>query len=268
MKTLACLLLAAAGLASAADLQLRDGRTLKDYRVMSETPTTVTIRHAGGAVKLEKKQLPDDVLKLYPIDEAAAQREASEIAEGRAAYAAQVRAREEQLAREHAARAEKNQARSAKAEQIDAARAKGRREAELAAAREAGRQEVAAAAAARARQDALIAEHNERQAGKVSPALAQRIAAAVRARADMYFKTEYKQPASAFTVELQVQLEEPTAVPGWTDRYEVVGVAWWQAIESKRGFDARRSWFRAQVETKTGAPRVVSFEPLSGEPLR
>src|SRR5688500_1341367 len=102
------LFFAIASLACAADLKLTDGRTFKDYRILSPTPTTVVVRHAGGAAKIPKQLLPADVLKSFPIDEEAAAVEAEQNAKGKALYEAQAKALLEQRAKEHAARLEKN----------------------------------------------------------------------------------------------------------------------------------------------------------------
>ncbi len=100
MKTL-LLFIAITSIAVAADLKLTDGRTFRDYRISGETPTTVMIRHAGGAVKVDKSKLPAEVLAQHPIDTAAAAAEAEETAKGKAVYEAQARAVAEKKARDH-----------------------------------------------------------------------------------------------------------------------------------------------------------------------
>ncbi len=103
---------------SAADLTLRDGRTLRDYSILSQSPGTVTVRHAAGLAKIDKAQLPPELAAQYPADPdaIAAERRANERA--RAEHAAQVAAaREAQRAQyeaEQKARAERRAAQAAK----------------------------------------------------------------------------------------------------------------------------------------------------------
>jgi hypothetical protein len=52
-------------------LRLLDGRVFYDWQVLSETATTVTIKHKGGGLKFEKRFLPEALLKVYPIDKEA-----------------------------------------------------------------------------------------------------------------------------------------------------------------------------------------------------
>jgi hypothetical protein len=87
-----------------ADLKLTDGRVFEDYRITTQTPTTVTVRHAGGMARIEKKLLPPEVLEAYPVDEAAAPAEAAEIAKGRAVWEAQRRAPSEKPAEDNEGR--------------------------------------------------------------------------------------------------------------------------------------------------------------------
>lgn len=102
---------------SAADLTLRDGRTLRDYRILSQSPGTLTVRHAGGLAKIDKAQLPPELAALYPVDPAAvaAERQANERA--RAAHAQQVAAAREaqrvQYEADQQARAERRAAQAA-----------------------------------------------------------------------------------------------------------------------------------------------------------
>ena len=97
MKTTPFLLLAlalAAG-AAAADLPLADGRVLKDATIVSQTPRTVIVKHAGGLGSIAKGLLPAELQVRYPLDEAAA-READE----RAAQVAATAVAAEQAERE------------------------------------------------------------------------------------------------------------------------------------------------------------------------
>lgn len=103
---------------SAADLTLRDGRTLSDYRILSQSPGTVTVRHAEGLAKVDKAQLPPELAAQYPADPdaVAAEQQANERA--RAEHAAQVAAAREarrvQYEAEQKARAERRAAQAAK----------------------------------------------------------------------------------------------------------------------------------------------------------
>ena len=103
---------------TAADLTLRDGRTLRDYRILSQSAGTVTVRHAAGLAKIDKAQLPPELAAQYPADPdaIAAERRANERA--RAEHAAQVAAAREaqrvQYEAEQRARAERRAAQVAK----------------------------------------------------------------------------------------------------------------------------------------------------------
>lgn len=66
-----------------ADLQLADGRVLKDWKVMNASAGFLTIRHSGGAVKVPKELLPPEVLAKFPINAAAIEAERREIEEGK-----------------------------------------------------------------------------------------------------------------------------------------------------------------------------------------
>ena len=103
---------------SAADLALRDGRTLRDYRILSQSPGTVTVRHAAGLAKVDKAQLPPELAAQYPVDPAAVASERQANERARAEHAAQVAAAREaqrvQYEAEQRARAERRAAFAAK----------------------------------------------------------------------------------------------------------------------------------------------------------
>lgn len=65
-----------ASIACGADLTLTDGRVFRDYRIVSQTASTVMIRYAKGAAKVEKQLLPPEILSQYPIDQEAVAAEA------------------------------------------------------------------------------------------------------------------------------------------------------------------------------------------------
>jgi hypothetical protein len=91
MKSILLLLVATAlsAFAAAADLALADGRVLKDAAIISQTPRTVIVRHAGGLSSAAKELLPPELRARYPFDETAA-READERAAQEAATARNV----------------------------------------------------------------------------------------------------------------------------------------------------------------------------------
>jgi len=60
------------GSAFATDLELADGRVLKDAKIISQTPRTVTIGHTEGLISVSKTILPPELRTRYPIDESAA----------------------------------------------------------------------------------------------------------------------------------------------------------------------------------------------------
>lgn len=90
------------------------------------------------------------------------------------------------------------------------------------------------------------------------------IEAVVEARARRYYETE-KRVGSGSTLifGLVSDLEEPTPVSGWPDRWEVRGVAAYRIYDSVGwgSFSARTQRFRALVEAPPGKrPTVVSFD--------
>ena len=103
---------------SAADLTLRDGRTLRDYRILSQSPGTVTVRHSAGLAKVDKAQLPPELAAQYPVDSVAVAAEQAANERARAEHAAQVAAAREaqrvQYEAEQQARAERRAAQVAK----------------------------------------------------------------------------------------------------------------------------------------------------------
>lgn len=65
-------LCAATVAAFAEDIALTDGRTLKDAKILSQSPTHVTVKHLEGIAQVSKKVLPEALRTKYPVDEAAA----------------------------------------------------------------------------------------------------------------------------------------------------------------------------------------------------
>lgn len=77
-------LAAGMGLRLAAEtLTLADGRTFQNAVVLSQSPRTVIVRHAGGLASIEKTKLPAALRERYPVDEAAALLEDARLAEER-----------------------------------------------------------------------------------------------------------------------------------------------------------------------------------------
>lgn len=266
---LSCLLGATFG----ADLKLKDGREFKDYTIVAETATTVTIRAGRTVMKVAKTLLPPDELAKHPIDEAGAGAESQANILGRAIYQEQARATAEQEAQANLARKAENDKKRAAQSEIEAARAEGRREAELAAARRDGGKEAAKelteAERRRRQSDQAIAEINARASGIALPAAAARVKAVVLDHADTYFKTEYTRPA-VLVVEMKIRVDEPRAVQGWANRYEATGLATWSAYVSQgSSFTSDKSYFEATVEIDgRGQARVTYFTPRSGPPLQ
>lgn len=52
------------------NITLSDGRKFTDVAVVSDTATTITLRHDGTVEKIEKTLLPAYILRRWPIDEA------------------------------------------------------------------------------------------------------------------------------------------------------------------------------------------------------
>lgn len=67
MKMLLALILTAAISLQASELRLTDGQTFQNWSVISQTDTTVTIKHSKGGAKIPKSLLPLDLLAKYPV---------------------------------------------------------------------------------------------------------------------------------------------------------------------------------------------------------
>jgi len=97
------LLLLAPSLAGAADCVLKDGRVLRDARVIRHDAATVTFRHAHGFTQVDKAKLPEAFAADYPLDEALARREATLQAQAAEARAAESQRRQAEQAQRAAA---------------------------------------------------------------------------------------------------------------------------------------------------------------------
>lgn len=92
IATIASLVLSSAAVAqgdaprSGDRLKLKSGTILYSWKVISETPTTLTLRHSDGAQKIRKRDLPEALAIHYPIDAAAAAEEEKEIASGKVEF--------------------------------------------------------------------------------------------------------------------------------------------------------------------------------------
>lgn len=86
----AILLLAGSGIGARADtIVLTDGRSFNDAQIVSQSPMTVTVRHAAGFVQIQKSLLPEALRAKYPADPAAAAAAAQQEKERREAEARQ-----------------------------------------------------------------------------------------------------------------------------------------------------------------------------------
>lgn len=65
-------LFAATAAARAETITLTDGRVFADAKILSQTPTHVTVRHGAGMIQIAKTLLRGDLRAKYPVDEAAA----------------------------------------------------------------------------------------------------------------------------------------------------------------------------------------------------
>ncbi len=87
---------------------------------------------------------------------------------------------------------------------------------------------------------------------------------AVRQRAHRYFENVKRTGSGATLVfGIQLEMEEPTAVTNWADRWEVQGVASYKVYDSVGwgSFSSRTKKFRAFVEAPAGQKaKVVDFE--------
>lgn len=99
---------------SLGDVTLTDGRTFKSVVVMSQSATALSVKHAGGLTKLDKKLLPPEWQAQFPVDEELALKEqaANQAAREQAVAAEQERQRK---AAERARFAAENAARAAAA---------------------------------------------------------------------------------------------------------------------------------------------------------
>ena len=172
-------------------------------QAIAETASTVTIRYPGGAAKVDKKLLPENLQAVYKIDPAAGAAEAKADAEQKAIYDAQVRATEEKQKEEHDA--------------------------------------LVASVAAKSQQDSKAqkaAVESDRRAHAEQIASIKKEA---KKYADHYFRYDYLGGVSGAIVErLDVDLREPKEVSGWPGRYAVDGNASLEYFASA-GFSFQKS---------------------------
>jgi hypothetical protein len=211
-----------------ADLRLTNGREFKNYRIMSETATTVTVFYEDGAAKVEKSLLPPDVRSAHPIDEKAAAAEAEANAKGRVTVAGKTNAA-------------KKDGRPAGAHGLLVDGSRASEKAITQKVLDKKRAEYAAEAA-------WDAEHPEIGVKEL-----------VRKRAEQYYKSQYRAGSGAtYKFDIETEINEPRPVPGWPGRYEVTGVAWFQYFDAKGGgtFAGERQHFIADVQGTT----ITSFK--------
>jgi hypothetical protein len=209
-------------------LRLASGLVYPKWQIIGETASTVTIRYPGGAAKVDKKLLPENLQAVYKIDPAAVAAEAKADAEQKAIYDSQVRATQEKQKEEHDALVAS--AAAAKAQQVSPAQ----------------RAAVSAADSekrARAEQIAAIKKEAKRYANH-------------------YFRYEYLGGVSGAVVErLDVDLREPRDVNGWPGRYAVDGTASLEYFASA-GISFQKSAanaFTVTLDWKDGQASVVDF---------
>ena len=91
----------------------------------------------------------------------------------------------------------------------------------------------------------------------------ERIHAAVRSRAEVYYKAENRFGSGSVSItDLKFTLSEPRPVPGWIDRFEVEGSCLAEFYDSRgNSFNTGTGKFTAAVESKGGAARLVDFSP-------
>ncbi len=213
------------------DLTLSDGRVLTDYRILSETATTVMIRHKKGLSKVEKRLLPANVLGKHPIDLAGAATEAAEVARGKAEYAAQVAA--EKIRRVSDPAAPRTQS-----WQVPPAR------------------DPETAADTRRQQDE---ERTRELKGRAQMAL---ITTKAKDFADHFFRYDYLAGLNGAVVSrLDLELENPTPVTGWPNRFAVEGNCALEYYDSFRvGYNKKRAGaFRVLVESKDGQVKAIDL---------
>lgn len=111
MKTLLCALCVLCGsILSAADLQLTDGRLLRDATITSQSATSVTVRHAGGLASVPKAALPADLRAQYPVTTQESGVRSQDSEEQKTARVAKLRAAEQaRIAKAKAAREARGQ---------------------------------------------------------------------------------------------------------------------------------------------------------------
>lgn len=198
-------------------LKLTDGRVFNDWKILSETPSSVVLKHQSGMTKIGKQLLPPDVLAAHPIDAEGAKKEAANLA------------------------------------------ASGRAGQELHAALEAKN--------ARLNEIAAKAKAEKQTAPTTTPSVSyQTLEDTAKERAREYFKT-VRRNGSGYSLVFNFNTSslETRPVPGWADRYEVSGKAWYQYYESTWGgsFSSVNSTFSVVMEYRSGdrTPKVVDFTP-------
>jgi len=112
MKTLTLLfcLLTPVSWLLASNLALTDGRVLRDATILSQSATTVTVRHAGGLASVPKAQLPEALRAQYPVASQEPGVRSQESGEQKAARLAKLKADEQaRIAKAKARQAERAQ---------------------------------------------------------------------------------------------------------------------------------------------------------------
>jgi len=209
-------------------VELADGRVLERVRVSAEDGTTVTLVHAGGLVKVDKRALPEELAKLHPYDVNASQPVA--------------RPRPVVVTSAPAYQPPQSSSSSSTLTII--------------------RPDLNVPITHSTRSTAPAPSPPPATPVETSPRAAD-IEAAVDKRARKYFETE-KRLGSGQTLTFGVvsDLGEPREVTGWANRWEVKGTAGYKVYDSIGwgSFSTRKAKFTALVEAPPGKKiTVVDF---------
>lgn len=201
-------------------VELADGRVLELVRVSAEDGTTVTLIHSGGIAKVDKRALPEELAKLHPYD----------------------------LTSDRPA---------APARPVVVVRTPPVYQAPQSSS--SGTMRII-----RPDMDVPITQTTQMARPVPAPAspaptatntLTDAIEAAVKARARRYFETEKKNGSGhTLTFGMVSELSEPREIPGWSNQWEVKGVAGYKVYDSVGwgSFKPYSTNFTAVVDTTPG----------------
>lgn len=217
-----------------AKLVLRSGMELVDWSLMSETATTVTIKHKNGAkygaTKVAKTDLPSSLAAFYPVDEDAIEKARTD-ADKKSADRAELLQQIAQLKQENA--------------QL--------------------REDLRAALNPVVTPGSVAVEAQRRRAAEAAAAVAtgDDLVQAIRARAEDHYKDGRRNGSGQTLVfDLRITLEPVVEKPGWPGRYTCTGTVAYSLYDSVWGgsFTSRTGSFSCEVQR--GAPgyaKVTEF---------